>query len=409
MVIYNYKVRNITGELITGTIDAANEDAAIYELKQKNYFILDISPPSAFSKEISIGGSQLSFLNKIKPGDLVILTRQFSILINSGMSLMESLVILIEQTANKKLKIILADIVRNIESGLSLSEALAKHKEVFSKLYISMVNAGEMGGVLDKTLNDLALFLEKENDIQLKIKNKTAYPKFVMGFAIVVVVILIIFIVPSFKDAYEGLGAELPLLTRIVLKISELFKSIWFYLIAAVVLIGGRFLMGKYLSSAKGRLQFDKIRMKIPKLGDVIKKIALSRFARTLGILISEGVPILKSLDIVKGVPNNMVIDNAISEIKESIRQGENIAIPLSRYSVFPPMFVQMVNVGEKSGTLDVILSKVSDFYDNEISHSIEILMAILEPIMLLVVAGMVAFVVIAMYLPMFKIYQFIS
>ena len=149
--------------------------------------------------------------------------------------------------------------------------------------------------------------------------------------------------------------------------------------------------------------------MKIPKLGDVIKKIALSRFARTLGILISEGVPILKSLDIVKGVPNNMVIDNAISEIKESIRQGENIAIPLSRYSVFPPMFVQMVNVGEKSGTLDVILSKVSDFYDSEISHSIEILMAILEPIMLLVVAGMVAFVVIAMYLPMFKIYQFIS
>ncbi len=408
MAIYNYKVKNIAGEIITGSIDAASEEAALSELKQKNYFIVDISPPSAFSKELTLK-SGIGFLNKIKPRDLAILTRQFSILINSGMSLMESLSILIEQTVNKKLKMILIDVMNNIEGGLSLSEALSKHKEVFSKLYISMVNAGEMGGVLDKTLNDLSVFLEKENDIQLKIKNKTAYPKFVMGFAIVVVIVLVIFIVPSFQDAYEGLGAELPLLTRMVLGISDLFKSIWFYLISAIVIIGGKFLIGKYLGTPKGKLQFDKIRMRIPKFGDVIKKIALSRFARTLGILISAGVPILKSLDIVKGVPNNMVIDNAISEIKESIRQGENIAIPLSRYSIFPPMFIQMVNVGEKSGTLDVILSKVSDFYDSEISHSIEILMTILEPIMLVFVAGMVAFVVIAMYLPMFKIYQFIS
>jgi type IV pilus assembly protein PilC len=272
-----------------------------------------------------------------------------------------------------------------------------------------MVNAGEMGGVLDKTLNDLAIFLEKENEIQLKIKNKTAYPKFVMAFALLIVAVLIIFIVPSFQDAYEGLGAELPLLTRIVLGISNLFKSIWFYLAAAIILIGGRVLIKKYLNTPKGKFLFDKLRIKIPKFGDVVKKIALSRFARTLGILISAGVPILKSLDIVKGVPNNVIIDNAISEIKESIRQGENIAIPLSRYDIFPPMFIQMVNVGEKSGSLDVILSKVSDFYDSEISHSIDILMTILEPMMLLLVAGMVAFVVIAMYLPMFKIYQFIT
>ena len=408
MVLYNYKAKNIAGEVVTGIIDAASEDEVINELKLKNFFIVELSPPSAFSKEIALK-SGIGFLNKVKPRDLAILTRQFSILINSGMSLMESLAILIEQTSNKRLKTVLTDVMHNIEGGLSLSEALTKHKDVFSKLYVSMVNAGEMGGVLDKTLNDLSIFLEKENDIQLKIKNKTAYPKFVMGFALVVVAALVIFIVPAFQDAYEGLGAELPLLTRIVLKISDLFKSIWFYLAAAVVILGGKFLLGRYMGSPRGKLQFDKIRIKIPKFGDVVKKIALSRFARTLGILISAGVPILKSLDIVKGVPNNMIIDNAISEIKESIRQGENIAIPLSRYAIFPPMFIQMVNVGEKSGTLDVILAKVADFYDSEISHSIEILMTILEPIMLLVVAGLVAFVVIAMYLPMFKIYQYIT
>ena len=408
MTLYNYKAKNTTGEVVTGTIDAAGEDEVINELRLKNFFIVELSSPSAFSKEIALK-SGIGFVNKVKPRDLAILTRQFSILINSGMSLMESLAILIEQTSNKRLKTVLTDVMHNIEGGLSLSEALTKHKDVFSKLYVSMVNAGEMGGVLDKTLNDLSIFLEKENDIQLKIKNKTAYPKFVLGFALVVVAALVIFIAPAFQDAYEGLGAELPLLTRIVLKISDLFKSIWFYLAAAVVILGGKFLLGRYMGSPRGKLQFDKIRIKIPKFGDVVKKIALSRFARTLGILISAGVPILKSLDIVKGVPNNMIIDNAISEIKESIRQGENIAIPLSRYAIFPPMFIQMVNVGEKSGTLDVILAKVADFYDSEISHSIEILMTILEPIMLLVVAGLVAFVVIAMYLPMFKIYQYIT
>jgi type IV pilus assembly protein PilC len=408
MPLFNYKVKNTAGETLTGVIETENEEQAVYELKLKNYFILEISSPSILSKELSFSSGS-AFLNKIKPEELVIFTRQFSILINSGMNLMESLAILAGQSTNKKLKMILTNIIKDIEGGLLLSEALQKHTDVFSRLYISMVSAGEAGGVLDKTLNDLSVFLEKESEIRLKIKNKTAYPKFVMGFAVVVVAALIIFIVPAFKDAYEGLGAQLPLMTRAVLAVSQLFKTIWFYLTAVAVIIGGRFIIRRYIRTKKGRLFFDRMRLKIPGFGAIIKKIALSRFARTLGILISAGVPILKSLDVVRGVSNNMILDNAIDELKNSIRQGENIAIPLSRYPIFPPMFIQMVNVGEKSGSLDEILLKISDFYDNEVSHSIEVFMTVLEPLMLLLVAGMVAFVVIAMYLPMFKIYQFIS
>jgi type IV pilus assembly protein PilC len=408
MTLYNYKVKTSQGELLKGSLEGSSEAEVISELRNKKYLILDISLPSTLNKDIA-SKPGFSLFSRISTRDLSIFTRQFSILINSGMSLMEALGVLVEQTVNKKLQSVLLDVRKNIESGLSLSESFQKHKNVFSKLYISMVNAGEMAGILDRTLNDLAVFLEKENAIQLQIRNKTAYPKFVLGFAVVVMMALIIFIIPIFQNAYAGLGAQLPLLTRIVIKFGSALKTPWFYLIAAIVFFGGRYLFRKGLSTSKGRYYFDNMRIKIPKLGSLIKIIALSRFARTLSVLLTAGVPILKSLEIVKGVSNNMIIDNAINEIKESIRQGENIAVPLSRYKIFPQMLIQMVNVGEKSGTLDIILNKVADFYDSEIASSIEILMTILEPMMLLLVAGMIAVVVVAMYLPMFKIYQYIQ
>jgi len=408
MSLYNYKVKTPSGELLTGSLDVNTEEEVLRELKSKNYFIIEVAQPSSLNKDLTIK-SDFNFFNRISIRDLAIFTRQFSILINAGMNLIEALGVLIEQTANKKLHAVLIDIRSSIESGLSLSEAMQKHKNIFSRLFISMINAGEMGGILDRTLNDLAVFLEKENEIQLKIRNKTAYPKFVLAFAFIVVLVLIIFIIPIFQDAYAGLGAQLPLLTRIVIGVGNAFKIPWFYLGLVIVFFGGRYLLKKAINTPKGKLYFDTLRIHIPKFGDLIRKIALSRFARTLGVLIGAGVPILKSLEIVKGVPNNIIIDNAVNEIKDSIRQGENIAIPLARYSIFPAMFVQMVNVGEKSGTLDTILDKIADFYDSEITNSIEILMTVLEPLMLLLVAGMVAVVVIAMYLPMFRIYQFIT
>ncbi len=408
MSLYTYKVKNSSGELLTGSLEVNNEEEAIRELRNKNYFIIDVAPPSVLGRDISIK-SGFSLLGRISVRELAMFTRQFSILINAGMNLIEALGVLIEQTVNKKLQTVLIDIRASIESGLSLSEALQKHKNIFSRLFISMINAGEIGGILDRTLNDLAVFLEKENEIQLKIRNKTAYPKFVMGFAFVVVMVLIIFIIPVFQETYASLGAQLPLLTRIVIEIGKALKTPWFYIGAVVVFFGGRYFLRKALTTPKGKYYFDNIRIHIPKFGDLIRKIALSRFARTLGVLLAAGVPILKSLEIVKGVPNNIIIDNAVNEIKYSIRQGENIVIPLSRFSIFPPMFIQMVNVGEKSGTLDAILTKVADFYDSEITSSIDILMTVLEPIMLLIVALMIAVVVIAMYLPMFKIYQYIT
>ncbi|MHB1345940.1 MAG: type II secretion system F family protein [Candidatus Humimicrobiaceae bacterium] len=408
MALYNYKVRTSSGALLTGALEGSSEAEIIAELRNKKYFIIDIAPPSALSRELA-PKSNFSLFSRITTKDLSVFTRQFSILINSGMSLMEALSVLVEQTVNKKLQTVLIDIRNNIESGLSLSEAMQKQKNIFSKLYISMVNAGEMAGILDRTLDDLSIFLEKENNIQLQIKNKTAYPKFVLGFAVIVMLALIIFIIPVFQDAYAGLGAQLPLLTRIVINFGNILKTPWFYLVAAIVFLGGRYFIRKGLTTAKGKYYFDNMRMRIPKLGSLVKIISLSRFARTLGVLLAAGVPILKSLEIVKGVSNNSIIDNAISEIKDSIRQGENISVPLSKFKIFPQMFIQMVNVGEKSGTLDIILNKVADFYDSEIASSIEILMTVLEPLMLILVAGMIAVVVIAMYLPMFKIFQYIQ
>jgi len=224
MALYNYKVKNYQGELLTGSFEGSSEAEVIAELRNKKYFIIDISSPSALQRDLA-PKSSFSLFSRITTRDLSIFTRQFSILINSGMSLMEALSVLIEQTVNKKLQTVLIDVRNKIESGLSLSEALLRQKNVFSRLYISMVNAGEMAGILDRTLNDLAVFLEKENNMQLQIKNKTAYPKFVLGFAVVVMLALIIFIIPIFQDAYQGLGAQLPLLTRIVIKFGNALKT----------------------------------------------------------------------------------------------------------------------------------------------------------------------------------------
>jgi len=282
---------------------------------------------------------------------------------------------------------------------------MGKHK-VFTKLYISLIRAGEMGGVLDESMENLADFLEKDEEIRLQIRNKTAYPKFVLGFAVIITMVIIIFLVPTFKEIYDDLGVQLPLVTRIVVRVGDLFKSIYFYIIAIVLIVGGRLLFRKFRSTPRGRYTIDNIRINIPKMGDVIKKMALSRFARYLGTLLGAGVPILSALDIVKGVTDNILVDNAIVDIKNNIRRGENISGPMSKYGIFPPMMVQMTAVGEKTGTLDTNLIRISNFYDTEVASTIEILLAILEPIMLLFVALLVGTIVIAMYLPLFNIYQ---
>jgi len=404
MALYNYRVRNNQGAIENGSMEAESEDAVLSKLKNMGFLVIELTKSSeAGKKNLSIN---LNFFNKIKTKDIAVFTRQFSTLILSGLSLIESLTVLGEQESNKRFSEIIFDVRKNIESGLSLSESLAKHEDVFSRLYISMVSAGEMGGTLDKTLDSLATFLEKENEMKLKIRNKSAYPKFVLVFAFVIVIAIIMFIVPTFKGIYDELGAELPLMTNILIFIGDLFKRWYFYLILIILVVGGRSLYRKVIKSPKGRYRYDNLRISLPKIGDILKKISLSRFSRNLGTLTSAGVPILRALDIAKGISDNIIIDNAIEKIRIGIREGENIAIPMAKFDIFPPMMIQMVSVGERSGSLDSMLNKIADFYDNEVSNSIDIIITIIEPMLLLLVGIIVGFIVISMYLPMFNIYK---
>ena len=403
MAKFDYRARDKNGEIIDGSLEAASEDALMGKLKDQGLLVLDIKKYK--EEKAKSTGRSFSFFNRIKTRDLAVFTRQFATLISSGMSLIESLVVLERQTSNPKFVEIIARVRMHIESGHSLSEALSEHK-IFTKLYISLIRAGETGGVLDESMENLADFLEKDENIRMQIRNKTAYPKFVLGFAVVITLVIIVFLVPTFKEIYDDLGVQLPSMTRGVIWVGDLFKNIYFYIIVIVLIVGGRFLFRRFRETPRGRYIIDNIRINFPKMGDIIKKMALSRFARYLGTLLGAGVPILSALDIVRGVTDNVIIDNAIGDIKNNIRRGENISTPMEKYSIFPPMMVQMTAVGEKTGTLDSNLIKVSDFYDTEVASSLDIMLTILEPIMLLVVALLVGTIVISMYLPLFNIYE---
>jgi len=407
MPAYNYTVRNSKGESVKGTLDSDSQDTVASKLREMGYFIVNISEAKS-EKKFALKGKTISFsfFNRIKTRDLVIFTRQFSTLISSGMSLLESLVVLEKQTANEKFKSVISEIKIDVQSGHTLSEAMEKHGRVFNNLFISLVRAGEAGGVLDRTMNDLADFLEQEADLAATIKSKTAYPKFVLVFAIIISFVMIIFLVPTFKGIYDELGAELPAITKAVMWVGELFKKVYFYVILVAVVFGGKYLFSKFVRSDRGKHIMDKVKISMPKFGELFRKMALGRFSRHFGILLATGVPILNSLEIAKSVSGNIYIDEALEKIKISIREGENISDPMSEMRIFPSMMVQMIGVGERTGTLDSISSKIADFYEKEVASSIDLLMTILEPMMLLFVALFVGVILISMYLPMFNIYQ---
>ncbi len=406
MSVYNYTVRDSKGEAIEGSIDADTQDLVVSKLKDMGYFIINIDKLKEEKVKLKNRTISFSIFNRVRIRDLVVFTRQFATLISSGMSLLESLIVLERQTPNPKFKTIISEVRMHVESGHSLSESMERYSNVFNRLYVSLIRAGEAGGVLDKTMNDLADFLENEEEIKLKVRNKTAYPKFVLAFAVIISLVIIIFLVPTFQGIYDELGAELPMITQVIISIGNLFKKFYFYIILAVVVFGGRYLFRKFVRSPRGRYLMDRLKLNIPKFGDLFRKMSLSRFSRHFGILLTTGVPILNSLEIAKGVADNILIDNALEKIRKGIREGENISDPMSSMEVFPPMMVQMMAVGEKTGTLDEIASKIADFYEKEVSNTIDILVTILEPVMLLFVALFIGIIVISMYLPMFNIYQ---
>jgi type IV pilus assembly protein PilC len=404
---FDYEVRDRQGKMVTGQLEADNQAAVAAKLKSMGYAPLKISEvkTSGMQTEIKIPG----FGDKVKLKDLAIFSRQFATMINSGLALIRALSILAEQTENSKLKETIEAIRADVEQGQSLSNAIAKHDKVFPKLYVAMVRAGETAGMLDEVLIRVAVMLEADVKLRSKIKSAMTYPVIVFVMAILLSTVMLIFIVPVFAGMFADMGAELPLLTQMLVSMSG-FVTSWLGVLTYIVIPTVLWQTYKRVrATEKGRFALDVVKLKVPVFGILFHKIALTRFARNLATLLAAGVPILQALEITADTVNNGPISNAIKDVQDSVRQGESIHSPLSKHEIFPPMVVQMIAVGEETGNVDGMLEKVSDFYDTEVEAMTESLTALMEPLMIGVIGGIVGGMVIALYMPMFKIFEVIG
>ena len=390
MATFTYTARAFNGDLRTATIDASSRDDVISQLRKQRLSVVKIDQDA--TKKIGKGA--------IKTRDVVIFTRQFSTMINSGLPLVQALTILAEQTDNKALAEVTRKVVFDVESGNTVADALSKHPRAVTNLYVNMVAAGEAGGILDTILMRLATFLEKNDALVRKVKGAMIYPAVIMSVAGIAVVVLLIFVIPVFAGMFASGGMALPLPTRIVIGASGFLKAYW-WVIGAVIIVGG-YSFKKYYATSSGKLVIDRIMLRVPVLGDVLRKSAVSRFTRTLGTLISSGVSILEGLEITAKTAGNRVIQDAIMQSRSSIAGGDTIAQPLQKSKVFPPMVISMIAVGEQTGGLDEMLSKIADFYDEEVDAAVSTLLSLMEPIMIVVLGVIVGGMVVAMYLPIF-------
>lgn len=340
---------------------------------------------------------------KIKLKDMVVFSRQFSAMIGSGVAMLRTLTIIAEQCENEKLKVVLTDVRNQVEAGSNLSDAMGKHPETFDRLYVSMVKAGETGGILDAVMKRVAEFMEARQKLTDKVKSAMAYPVVALIVAVIVFWAMLTFILPVFQGIFEGMGGDLPEFTMMLINLSKLMRSPWMVLFVAAC-IGGWWMFKQWIATPAGRYSYDGMCLRLPVFGDVIKKVAVARFTRTFGTLIHSGVPMLTSLDVVKETAGNAVLSRGVEEIHKEVRQGGTLSKPMSRNPLFPPMVVQMVAVGEETGKLDEMLDKVADFYDDEVENSVEALTSVLEPILVIFVGGIVGSVVVGMYLPIFTI-----
>jgi type IV pilus assembly protein PilC len=395
MPVYEYTARNLKGDLVQDKIDLPSRDDVIAHLRKNRMVVVKVSEAKGKG-----GGLADLFKPGVKTRDIVIFTRQFSTMINAGLPLVQALDILSQQTDNKVLADVTRQVVYDVESGNTLADALRKHPKAFTDLYVNMVAAGEAGGILDTILLRLATFLEKNDLIVRKVKGAMIYPAVIFSVAGIAISVLLIFVIPTFQAMFASVNLDLPLPTRIVIGASSLLKNYWWAIIAA--LAGGAWSLKRYYATAPGKLMIDKLMLKAPVLGDLLRKSAVSRFTRTLGTLISSGVSILDGLEITARTAGNMVIHNAVMESRASIAGGETIAGPLAKSKVFPPMVISMIAVGEQTGGLDEMLTKVADFYDDEVDAAVSALLSLMEPIMIVVLGVIVGGMVVAMYLPIF-------
>jgi type IV pilus assembly protein PilC len=399
--VYTYKAVDGAGVPSKGQVSGANKDAVTQELKSQGLKVMELTEKQSFLK------SDLSF-GRVKAAELTVMTRQLATMITSGMTLLRAFYVLEDQLENKKLKDTVGAVREDIESGLAFSDALAKHPKIFSPLYVAMVRAGETGGVLEASLDRISDQLEKDDELRRQVKGAMAYPIVVLTFAMCVLIGLIAFIVPVFVKVFADFGGELPLITKITVQASNVVTGQWYLLLA--VAIGGPILFKKWRKSQSGRKQWDAIRLKFPfKIGQTVQKISLARWSRTFAALYSAGVPIMQAIEITGQTSGNWVVEKAMADVIESVKAGGSIADPLKEATIFPSMVAQMIAVGEETGNLDAMLSKVADFYEAEVAAAVKALTSILEPVMIILVGGIVGFIVIAMYMPMFKVYDAIK
>ena len=399
MTVFNYRARNQQGELIVGALDMVNEAGVAANLDKLGYTVLEIKPPSAASS--SLAGLTERFQG-FKKQEVIIFTRQLSTLIRSGMPLLPSLSTICEQTTNKKFRIILENVRQSVQGGASFSEALAKYPDVFSELFVSMVEVGESGGIMDQVLDRLAVLGTQEMEITSRVMSAMTYPIVLVVLSFLIVNFILVGVLPKFVMVFKASEATLPLPTQIVLGASWVMQRFWYVILAA--LVGGFLYVRRAVSGGEGKVRFHGWLLKVPIFGELYKKIQVSRFARTLSTLTGSGVPIFQALLVVEKTITNVVIQKAVQDIRLAISAGSSLVEPFKASGLFSPMVVQMVSIGEKSGSIDKMLEEVSKFYDPEIEYTIKNLTSLLEPFMLLAMGLMVAFIALSVLLPIFNL-----
>jgi type IV pilus assembly protein PilC len=404
MPTYVARIRDSQGKSRTEKFTADSLTDARSNIRNQGFVIQDLKESQNLASRFDIQKIQNSFV-KVSVKDKAIFSRQFAALVDAGVAIVRGLTVLSEQCSNPKLKAALVEICGDVQTGINLSDSMRKHPECFDGLYVSMVQAGEIGGVLDEVLNRLAKLLEDMARLQNQIKSAMSYPVVVGFLATAIFVGMTVFLIPIFADIFVSIGAELPPLTLFLMTCSQVLRSYWSLLVIGILFVLW-FLYKQYYKTPVGRLQIDGIALKLPLFGDLIQKSAIARFSRTFGSLTRSGVPILTCLEIVRDTSGNQVIANAIDAAREEVQQGGMISVALLTENVFPAMAIQMMSIGEETGQLDAMLMKVADFYEDEVEQAVKSLTSILEPVMIVVVGGMVGIILLAMYLPMFKVYD---
>jgi type IV pilus assembly protein PilC len=410
MAEFTYQARNAAGKTVSGSVHAANESDALGELRRQNLVVVSLTEKAAkkaawnltlFDSSGPKKGPNLKRV-RVKEADLIVFTRQLATMLSAGIPLLECLEILAEQAEDVGFRAVITQVVDDVRAGSDFSEGLKKHPGCFSNIYVNMIKAGEASGQLDEILGRLADYSEAAAELKGRIKSAMTYPVVSLCLILAIVGGLLVFIIPKFKEIFEGLSVELPAPTLLLLAVSSFLQNQWYIMIAAIV--GGYFGIKAYAKTSKGGRHVDWLLLKAPVFGPLFKKVAISRFARTFATLIQSGVPILGALDIVASTAGNRIIEDTVLEASASVRQGETLAVPLGRSGVFPPMVCRMIAIGEKSGALESLLEKISEFYDQQVNQTVESLTSLIEPIMIAVMGVLVGGMVLAIFLPIMKL-----